>query len=101
MRTTLMLLDTLTERREEILQIAENHGAFNVRIFGSVARGEETAESDIDFLVDYDLKKTTPWFPGGLLMDWQELLGRKVDVLTENGISPLIRERVLSEARSL
>lgn len=101
MRTTLMLLDTLTERREEILQIAEKHGAFNVRIFGSVARGEETAESDIDFLVDYDLKKTTPWFPGGLLMDWQELLGRKVDVLTENGISPLIRERVLSEARSL
>ena len=49
MRTTLMLLDTLTERREEILQIAEKHGAFNVRIFGSVARGEETAESDIDF----------------------------------------------------
>lgn len=96
-----MLLDTLRERREEILQIAEKHGAFNVRIFGSVARGEETAESDIDFLVDYDLKKTTPWFPGGLLMDWQELLGRKVDVLTENGISPLIRERVLSEARSL
>ena len=101
MCTTLMLLDTLRERREEILQIAEKHGAFNVRIFGSVARGEETAESDIDFLVDYDLKKTTPWFPGGLLMDWQELLGRKVDVLTENGISPLIRERVLSEARSL
>lgn len=95
------LLDTLKEKREDILKIAARHGAFNVRVFGSVVRGEETSESDIDFLIDYDLGKTTPWFPGGLLMDWQDLLGRKVDVLTEQGLSPLIRERVLSEAKPL
>jgi predicted nucleotidyltransferase len=95
------LLDTLRERREEILQVAARHGAFNVRVFGSVVRREETLESDIDFLIDYDLTKITPWFPGGLLMDWQDLLGRKVDVLTERGISPLIRESVLAEAKPL
>ncbi len=95
------LLETLREKREEILQIAAKHGAFNVRVFGSVVRGEETPESDIDFLIDYDLAKITPWFPGGLLMDLQDLLGRKVDVLTEQGISPRIRERVLAEARPL
>ena len=96
-----MLLDTLREKREEILQIAASHGAFNVRVFGSVVRGEETSESDIDFLIDYDQERTTPWFPGGLLMDWQDLLGRKVDILTEGGISPLIREQILLEAKPL
>ena len=95
------LLDTLQEKRSEILQVAASHGAFNVRVFGSVVRREETPESDIDFLIDYDAEKITPWFPGGLLMDLQDLLGRKVDVLTEKGISPLIRDRVLSEAKPL
>lgn len=95
------LLDTLREKREEILAIAARHGAFNVRVFGSVARREETPESDIDFLIDYDLEKVTPWFPGGLLVDLQDLLGRKVDVLTERGVSPLIRDRVLAEAQPL
>ena len=95
------LLDTLQANRERILEIAAKHGALNVRVFGSVVRGEETPESDVDFLVDYDLEKVTPWFPGGLLMDWQELLGRRVDVLTERGISPLIRDRVLAEAKLL
>jgi uncharacterized protein len=95
------LLDTLREKRAEILQTANNHGAFNVRVFGSVVRGEETPESDIDFLIDYDPQKTTPWFPGGLLMNWQDLLGRKVDVLTEYGVSPLIREQVFLEAKPL
>ena len=95
------LLDTLQANREQILEIAAKHGALNVRVFGSVVRGEETPESDVDFLVDYDLEKVTPWFPGGLLMDWQDLLGRRVDVLTEQGISPLIRDRVLAEAKPL
>ncbi len=95
------LLDTLRERRSQILDIAAKHGAFNVRVFGSVVRGEETPESDIDFLIDYDRSKITPWFPGGLLMDLQDLLGRKVDVLTERGVSPLIREQVLAEATPL
>lgn len=95
------LWETLREKREQVLEVAAKHGAFNVRVFGSVVRGEDTPESDIDFLIDYDPEKVTPWFPGGLLMDWQELLGRKVDVLTERGISPLIRERVLAEAKPL
>ncbi|MEL7349933.1 MAG: nucleotidyltransferase family protein [Cyanobacteria bacterium P01_A01_bin.116] len=95
------LLDTLQENREKILEIAAQHGAFNVRVFGSVVRREETLESDIDFLIDYNPEKTTPWFPGGLLMDWQDLLGRKVDVLTESGVSPLIREQVFAEAKPL
>lgn len=95
------LLDTLREQRSQILQVAAQHGAFNVRVFGSVVRGEETPESDIDFLVDYDPDKTTPWFPGGLLMDLQDLLGRKVDIMTDPGISHWIREKILSEAQSL
>ena len=95
------LLNTLREQRSQILAIAAKHGAFNVRVFGSVVRGEDTPESDIDFLIDYALENVKPWFPGGLLMDLQDLLGRKVDVLTERGISPLMRERVLAEAKPL
>jgi hypothetical protein len=59
------LLETLQEKREQVLAVAAKHGAFNVRVFGSVARGEDTPESDIDFLIDYDPEKVTPWFPGG------------------------------------
>jgi predicted nucleotidyltransferase len=66
-----------------------------------VLRREETPDSDIDFLVDYDVEQITPWFPGGLLMDLQDLLGRKVDIVTDRGISPRIRERVLAEAKEL
>ena len=61
----------LQENRENILAIAAKHGAFNVQIFGSVARGEENPESDIDFLIDYDIEKTTPWFPVGLIRDYE------------------------------
>ncbi|MBZ8183136.1 nucleotidyltransferase family protein [Oscillatoria salina] len=87
----------LAEKREEILQIAAKHGADNVRIFGSVARGEANKESDIDFLINVG-EKHSPWFPGGLLADLEDLLGCKVDIVTENGLHQLIRERVLSEA---
>lgn len=95
------MLEILQKNRSQILEIAAKHGAFNVRVFGSVVRREDTPDSDIDFLIDYDPDKVTPWFPGGLLMDWQDLLGCKVDILTERGISPLIRERVLAEAKPL
>lgn len=88
----------LQQKREEILAIAAKHGAYNVRVFGSVARGEATPASDIDFLIDYDLSRTTPWFPGGLLADLEELLGRKVDIVTEKGLHQLIRDRILNEA---
>lgn len=95
------LLERVQANREEILAIAARHGAFNVQVFGSVVRGEDTADSDVDFLVAYDANRVTPWFPGGLLMDLQDLLGCRVDVLTEKGISPFIREQVLKEARPL
>jgi uncharacterized protein len=95
------LQQLLQSKREDILAMALRHGAFNVRVFGSVARGEETETSDIDFLVDYDLQKISPWFPGGLLMDLQDMLGCKVDIVTEQGLSRLIKDRVLAEAKSL
>lgn len=95
------LKQLIQDKREDILKIATKHGAFNVRVFGSVARGEETENSDIDFLIDYDLTKTSPWFPGGLLVDLEELLGCKVDVVTEKSLHHLIKERVLKEAIKL
>ncbi len=95
------LQELLKEKRQEILDLAEQHGAFNVRVFGSVVKGEDTPESDIDFLIDYDLNRTSSWFPTGLIIDLEELLGRKVDVVTEKGLHWYIRERVLAEAVSL
>lgn len=93
--------DLVKPKREQILAIAAKHGAYNVRVFGSVARGEATAESDVDFLVDYDLEKITPWFPGGLLLDLEQLLNRKVDIATVDMLKERIRDRVLDEAVAL
>jgi uncharacterized protein len=95
------LLESLQERRAKILEIAARHGAFNVRVFGSVVRGEETADSDIDFLIDYDLEQTTPWFPVSLIHDLQDFLGREVDVVTSKSLHYYIKDRVLAEAKSL
>jgi predicted nucleotidyltransferase len=94
------LLDTaelIRAKREEILRIAAKHGARNIRVFGSVARGEARAESDVDFLIDAD-PVTSSWFPAGLIVDLQDLLGRPIEVVTEKGLNPLIRDRVLQEA---
>lgn len=95
------LKESIEKKREKILSLATKHGAFNIRIFGSVAREEDTENSDIDFLIDYDLSKTSPWFPGGLFMDLEELLGRKVDIVTEKSLHPSIKEKVLNEAIEL
>lgn len=89
--------ELLNKEREEILRIATQHGARNVRIFGSVVRGEAVEESDIDLLVDMEPGRSL-FDLGGLLMDLQELLGRNVDVVTEKGLRPRLRERVLREA---
>lgn len=91
-------LNLLREKRADILAIAQKHGAKNVRIFGSVARGEADEDSDIDFLIDYDLEKITPWFPAGLLLDLEDLLQCKVDVATVDMLKARIKDRVLSEA---
>jgi predicted nucleotidyltransferase len=92
-----MGVELLQGSREDIQRIAAKHGAYNVRVFGSFARGEAGPQSDLDLLISVG-PKTTPWFPGGLVADLEQLLGRRVDVLTENGLSPLIRDRVLNEA---
>lgn len=94
------LQDILQTKREEILRIAAKHGARNVRIFGSTVRGEAGPESDADFLVDVDPVHSS-WFPAGLILDLEELLGQKVDVVTEDSIYWLLRRRILKEARPL
>ena len=94
------LADQLRDRREEILRVAARHGAGNVFVFGSVARGEETANSDVDLLVDV-AGEPTPWFPGGLVADLEDLLGRRVQVIIRRSLSPLIREAVLKDASPL
>jgi uncharacterized protein len=92
------LKELLQEKRAEILSIAAKHGAYNLRIFGSVARGEETPNSDIDILIDYDLNKITPWFPSGLVQELEALLNREVDVVTTNSLHYFIQDKVLKEA---
>jgi len=89
------------EKRDRILEIAERHGAFNVRVFGSVARGEETTQSDIDFLIDYDIDRVSPWFPVRLVRELESLLDSRVDVVTEDGLKARIRQEVLEEAIKL
>jgi len=89
--------ELLQDKREEILQLAARHGARNLRVFGSVARGEARPESDVDFLVELEPGRTL-FDLGGLLMDLQDLLGRSVDVVTEKGLHWYIRDRVLKEA---
>ena len=92
--------ELLEDRREQILQLATEHGARNVRVFGSVARGDAGPESDVDFLVDVAPAHSS-WFPAGLLLDLEDLLGRHVHVVTEAALHRRIRDRVLQEAVSL
>ena len=89
--------ELIRRKREDILRIATAHDARNVRLFGSVARGESQATSDVDLLVETG-PHPTPWFPGGLVSDLEELLGRRVDVVTEQALHPEIRDQVLREA---
>lgn len=90
----------LKERREEILRIAARHGARNIRVFGSVVRGEARSDSDVDFLVDMEPGRNLLDM-GGLLMDLRDALGRDVDVVTERGLKARIRDRVIKEASPL
>ncbi|ACY48650.1 nucleotidyltransferase family protein [Rhodothermus marinus] len=97
MKTEQRLLQRLREKREEILRLCARYGATDVRVFGSVARGEADAASDVDLIVRFE--------PGRSLLDhaalWLELealLGCRVDVLSESGLKPRIREKVLKEA---
>ena len=87
----------IQEKRDEICAIAAKHGAYNVRIFGSVVRGQAGPDSDIDFLIDAG-PTTSSWFPAGLILDLQKILGRRVEVVTEKALSPFVRDYVLREA---
>ncbi|WP_298615007.1 nucleotidyltransferase family protein [uncultured Thermosynechococcus sp.] len=90
----------LKEKRDEILRIAAKHGGRNVRVFSSVARGEADEQSDIDFLVEFEPGRSL-LDHAALVLDLEELLGRKVDVVTERGLYWLLRRRILKEARAL
>ena len=87
----------IEQHREEIIEIARRNGFTNVRVFGSMARGDDTEESDVDLLVSLG-PEIVRWGIGGLQIQVQELLGRKVDVVTDDSIRPLMRDRILSEA---
>ena len=90
----------LKTKRNEILQIASKYGATNVRIFGSVARGEADSSSDIDLLVEFK-PGTTLLDHAGLVLELEALLGVKVDVVSDKGLRERVRERVLREAVAL
>jgi len=87
----------LKAKREEILRLCTKYGAYNVRVFGSVARSEADEQSDIDFLVELEPGRSL-FDLGGLQYDLEQLLGCRVDVVTERGLKPRIRERVLRVA---
>jgi predicted nucleotidyltransferase len=92
--------DLLRENRDEILKLAEQRGARKVRVFGSVARGDSGPDSDVDFLVELD-EKTTLLQHNALIRELGDLLGCKVDEVSERGLRPRVRERVLREAAPL
>jgi uncharacterized protein len=94
----MVTLDTLRrEKRAEILHRAEVHGCRHVRVFGSVATGENRSDSDVDFLVDLDQGRGLLGL-GGLLSDLHDMLGVDVDLVESQSIHPYIRDRVLAEA---
>ena len=97
METPLGYRELLRQKRTEILRIAARHGAYNVRIFGSVARAEADEGSDIDFLVAMEAGRSL-FDLGGLQSELEAALGHPVDVVTEKGLKARIRDRVLREA---
>lgn len=93
-----MKLDqTVLHNRELIKRIAAEHRAVNVRVFGSRVRGEARVDSDLDLLVDVGPRPSS-WFPAGLIVDLQDVLGLPVDVVTERGLHPELRPFVMREA---
>jgi len=89
--------ELLRDKRREIYGVAARHGVKEIRLFGSCARGDAGRDSDVDLLVETEAV-TSSWFPAGLILDLEDLLGRRVDVVTLKGLSPLLRDRVLREA---
>ncbi len=90
----------LMSKRDAILRLAMRRGARKVRLFGSCARGDAGPGSDADFLVEFDPDRSL-LDQGGLAMDLEELLGCKVDVVSDHDLRPKFRDRILKEAVSL
>lgn len=86
--------------RPQILALAKHHGAYNIRVFGSMARGDDNPTSDVDLLVNFEHSRSL-WDHVALIQDLEGLLGRSVDVVSESAIHWFIRDRVLKEAVSL
>lgn len=94
------IAEVLLDRREEILHLAEMHGARNIRVFGSVARGDARPDSDVDFLVEMEPGRSLLDL-GGLAADLEQCLGRRVDIVEPEGLHWFIRDRIIKEARPL
>ncbi len=94
------LQEKIQLHRHAILALADKHGAVNVRVFGSVANGKANSSSDLDLLVTLG-EKRTPFFPGGLKADLEDLLSCEVDIVTENALHCLIRDQLLNDAKPL
>ncbi|TWI66058.1 hypothetical protein LZ24_02908 [Desulfobotulus alkaliphilus] len=90
----------LKNKREEILRISRQHGAKNIRVFGSVARNQDGPDSDIDILVDLDQGRSLMDL-GGMSIELETLLGQKVDIVTEKGLHWYLKEKIIREARPL
>jgi hypothetical protein len=95
MRT--ITLEELRRQKDRIVALAERHGAHNVRVFGSVARGQANPESDVDLVVDFERGRSL-MDHGELMMDLEEVLGCRVDVVSERGLRDRFRARVLADA---
>jgi len=91
------MLQLSPQQRQTVLCIAAKYGAHNVRVFGSMSRGEETDCSDLDLLVDLEPSRSL-LDQVGLKQELEQFLQRNVDVVVEGGISPYLEERILSEA---
>lgn len=90
-------LEELRRQKDRIVALAERHGAHNLRVFGSVARGQANPESDVDLVVDFDRGRSL-MDHGELMMDLEEVLGCRVDVVSERGLRDRFRARVLADA---
>ncbi len=90
----------LAADRKKILEIAHRHGVTRIRVFGSFVRNEARADSDLDLLIEAGAQ-TSRFFPGGLIADLEEALGRKVDVVEDGGLHHLLRDRIRAEAVGL
>ena len=90
----------IQQKKKEILLVAQQHGIVNIRIFGSIARGDDNLQSDVDLLVDLEQRRTL-FDLGGALIKLQDLLGRKVDIVTERGLHWYLKEKIMKEAKPL